>query len=263
VKSRANIPNRDEKKAVSPERRRELQLFQNKIGCKFKNFALLDLALTHRSYSNESVYAETNNERLEFLGDSVLGLIVCEHLYIDFPEKKEGYLAKVKSYVVSEDILAEIALNLDVDKFLLVGRGEECSGGRHKKAILADSMEAIMGAYYLDSGFKAVRVFVRQLLIPEIIKVKENRHKKDYKTLLQEYMQKKYKSYPKYVTVKKSGPDHDRTFWINVEAAGKVFGPGKGKNKKEAEQLVAQIAYDWFQHCGSLKSGDLVTKISK
>ena len=249
MKGKANVPNKNEKRAVTSERKRSLQLFQNKLGIKFKNFSLLDLALTHRSYSNESVYAESNNERMEFLGDSILGLIVCEHLYINFPDQKEGYLAKVKSYVVSEDTLAEIALNLQVDNFLLVGRGEECSGGRHKKAILADSMEAIMGAYYLDSGYKAVSSFIQSLLIPEIIKVKEDRHRKDYKTLLQEFMQKNYKIYPKYTIVKKSGPDHDRTFWINVIVNDKEFGPGKGKNKKEAEQLAAQIAFDWFQHC--------------
>lgn len=244
MKSQAKIPDRSEKKAVTPERRRELQLFQNQLGIKFKNFALLDLALTHRSYSNESVYEESNNERLEFLGDSILGLVVCEHLYHHFPESKEGYLAKVKSHVVSEEILADVALALKVDNFLLIGKGEECSGGRHKKAILADAMEAIMGALFLDSGFKVARAFIRNFMVPQIQMVKENRHRKDFKTMLQEFLQKKFKSYPKYKLVDKSGPDHDRTFWINVEAGGHEYGPGKGKNKKEAEQAAAQLAYE-------------------
>ena len=228
---------------IDQERKKELQLFEKHVGIRFRKLELLNLAFCHRSYANESGSDISNNEKLEFLGDSVLGLVVSEYLYRTLTDKAEGDLARIKSFVVSEDSLAEIAKSIKVDNFILIGKGEEYSGGRSKKAILADCMEAIIGAYYLDSGFKASKAFVLQYLVPEINKVLENRHKKDYKTLLQEYVQKKYKSYPRYSMVKKTGPDHDRTFWIEVSIQGKSYGPGKGKNKKEAEQHAAGIAY--------------------
>lgn len=241
-----------EKKAVSPDRFRELQLFQNNLGIYFKNITLLNLALTHCSFLNEGTVS-LNNERLEFLGDSVLGLIACDFLYLDLPDQKEGYLAKIKSYVVSEDLLAKIAIQFKLDRYLLLGKGEECTGGRLKKTILADAMEAVIGGYYLDSGFKAVESFVKSFLIPEIIMVKENRHHRDYKTLLQEYVQKTYKGYPKYRLVSKTGPDHDRTFLINVDVMEFSFGPGSGKSKKDAEQIAAQIACHYFSEKDSVQ----------
>jgi ribonuclease-3 len=229
---------------VDQERKKELLLFEKHIGIRFRKLELLNLAFCHRSYANESGADISNNEKLEFLGDSVLGLVVSEYLYHTLTDKAEGDLARIKSFVVSEDSLAEIAKSIKVDNFILIGKGEEYSGGRSKKAILADCMEAVIGAFYLDSGFKASRSFVLKYLVPEINKVLENRHKKDYKTLLQEYVQKRYKSYPRYSLVKKTGPDHDRTFWIEVTIQGKSYGPGKGKNKKEAEQHAAGIAYN-------------------
>jgi ribonuclease III len=228
---------------VSSERKRELQLFQKHAGIRFRKLDFLNLAFTHRSFANETGHDIDNNEKLEFLGDSVLGLVVSDYLFCILPEKAEGDMARIKSFVVSEDSLAEIAKGLRVDNFILIGKGEEYSGGRSKKAILADCMEAIIGAYYLDSGFKPSRHFILKHLIPEINKVLENKHRKDYKTLLQELVQKKYKSYPRYSTVKKTGPDHDRTFWIEVKVNGKVLGTGKGKNKKEAERDAAGIAF--------------------
>ncbi|MFP4178470.1 MAG: ribonuclease III [Spirochaetaceae bacterium] len=228
---------------VSAERKKELQLFEKHIGIRFRKLELLNLAFSHRSFANENSGEVDNNEKLEFLGDSVLGLVVSEYLYLTLTDKAEGDLARVKSFVVSEDSLADIAKSIKVDNFILIGKGEEYSGGRSKKAILADCMEAIIGAYYIDSGFKASKNFILKYLIPEINKVLENRHRKDYKTLLQEFVQKKYKSYPRYSLVKKTGPDHDRTFWINVTIDGKDYGPGQGKNKKEAEQNAAGVAY--------------------
>ena len=228
---------------IDQERKKELQLFEKHIGIRFRKLELLNLAFSHRSFANESGGDISNNEKLEFLGDSVLGLVVSEYLYYALSDRAEGDLARVKSFVVSEDSLAEIAKAIKVDNFILIGKGEEYSGGRSKKAILADCMEAIIGAYYVDSGFKPSRAFILKYLISEINKVLENRHKKDYKTLLQEFVQKKYKSYPRYSLVKKTGPDHDRTFWIEVGVEGKTYGPGKGKNKKEAEQHAAGIAY--------------------
>jgi ribonuclease-3 len=229
---------------LRPERKKELQLFERHAGVRFRELEFLNQAFTHRSFANELGESAENNERLEFLGDSVLGLAVSEYLYTSLPDQPEGELARIKSFVVSEASLSEIARKLRVDNYILIGRGEEYSGGRSKKAILADCLEAIIGAYYLDSGFQPSRLFVHRLLIPEINKVLENRHAKDYKTLLQEYVQKRMKTYPRYKVVQKTGPDHDRTFWIEVHVGDRSFGAGKGKNKKEAEQEAARIAYE-------------------
>ena len=229
---------------LRPERKKELQLFERHAGIRFRRPEFLNQAFTHRSFANELGESAENNERLEFLGDSVLGLAVSEYLYMSLPDQPEGELARIKSFVVSEASLSEIARALRVDNYILIGRGEEYSGGRSKKAILADCLEAIIGAYYLDSGFQSSRLFVQRMLIPEINKVLENRHAKDYKTLLQEYVQKRMRTYPKYKVVQKTGPDHDRTFWIEVQVGERSFGAGKGKNKKEAEQEAARIAYE-------------------
>ena len=204
---------------------------------------LLNLALCHRSYANETGAGTENNEKLEFLGDSVLGLVVSEHLFQELPDKNEGDLAKVKSFVVSEDSLSEIARAMKIDNFILIGKGEEFSGGRNKKALLADALEAVTGAYFIDSGFKNCRKFILSYIVDEINKVLENKHKKDYKTLLQEYVQRRFRTYPKYALVQKTGPDHDKTFWIEVKIKDKSYGRGDGKNKKVAEQKAASIAY--------------------
>ncbi|MDC7126149.1 MAG: ribonuclease III [Spirochaetales bacterium] len=230
--------------SVDAARKKELQIFEKHAGIRFRKLEFLNLAFSHRSFSNETASDIDNNEKLEFLGDSVLGLVVSDYLFRIMSERPEGELARIKSFVVSEDSLAAIAKNIKVDNYILIGKGEEYSGGREKKAILADCMEAIFGAYYLDSGFKNAQSFILKYLVPEIEKVLANKHRKDYKTLLQEYVQKKYKSYPKYNLVKKTGPDHDRTFWIEVAIKDMTFGPGTGKNKKEAEQKVAGIAYE-------------------
>jgi len=229
---------------LRPERKKELQLFERHSGIRFRELESLNQAFTHRSFAHESADPDENNERLEFLGDSVLGLVVSEYLYQTLTGQAEGELARIKSFVVSEASLSEIAKRLRVDNFILIGRGEEYSGGRSKKAILADALEAIIGAYFLDSGFLPARKFVRQMLVPEINKVLEDRHAKDYKTLLQEYVQKRLKTYPHYRVVQKTGPDHDRTFWIEVHIGERSFGAGKGKNKKEAEQDAARLAYE-------------------
>lgn len=221
-------------------------LFQNQVGLEFYDMDLLNLAFCHRSYVNESNEDIENNEKLEFLGDSVLGLITSEYLFTNFPEKAEGELARIKSFVVSENTLSKIAKVIKIDNFILIGKGEEYSGGRAKKAILADCMEAMIGAYYLDSGLKNVRDFMIGYLGPEIMCVIEDKHEKDYKTLLQEYIQKNFKTCPKYKMIKKIGPDHDKTFLVEVRIKDSVFGPGEGKNKKAAEQNAACIAYNEY-----------------
>ncbi len=234
---------------MTSERRKELQLFEKNAGIRFRRIDLLNLAFSHRSYANETP-GVLNNEKLEFLGDSVLGLVVSEYLFEQLEDRNEGDLARIKSFVVSEDSLAVIAKELKIDNFILIGKGEEYSGGRSKKAILADCMEAIIGAYFLDTGFKGAKAFVLRYLIPQIDSVLADRHKKDYKTLLQEYVQKRFKSYPKYQLVRKTGPDHDRTFWVEVRINGETCGEGKGKNKKEAEQNAASIAYQKIYKSG-------------
>ncbi|KGE73938.1 ribonuclease III [Spirochaeta lutea] len=229
---------------VTPERRKELTLFEKQSGIRFRRIDLLNLAFCHRSFANETTNAIGNNEKLEFLGDSVLGLVVAEYLFTELHDKSEGDLAKIKSFVVSEVSLADIARDLHIDDYILIGKGEEHSGGRNKRALLADAMEAVIGAYFLDSGFKPAKRFILKYLIPEINKVLQNKHHKDYKTLLQEYVQKEYKTYPKYHLIKKTGPDHAKVFWMEVTVLEKTYGPGQGRNKKEAEQKAARLAYN-------------------
>ena len=230
--------------SVSAERRNELSRFEKDSQIRFRRIDLLNLAFCHRSWANEDTRHAGNNERLEFLGDSVLGLVVAEYLFTNYPDKTEGELAKIKSFVVSEDSLAEIALRLNIPKYLIIGKGEENSGGRQKKALLADALEAVIGAWFTDQGLKEAQAFILQFLIPEIEKVLANKHRKDYKTMLQERVQKTLKTYPRYVMVNKTGPDHAHVFWMEVQVGSDQFGPAEGHNKKEAEQKVACIAYE-------------------
>ena len=197
----------------------------------------------HRSVSNETGN-KANNERLEFLGDSILGAVCATLLYKTYNDKSEGELAKIKSVVVSEDILSGIALGLQIDSMLLLGKGEELSGGRTKKAILADAMEALIGALYIDSGYKAAFDFVSSCITPEISKVTGDNYHKDYKSIFQEYCQRNFRCYPEYRIVKRSGPEHDRTFWIEVSINETVYGTGTGRNKKSAEQEAAKAAWE-------------------
>ena len=224
-------------------RKKDLMVFCKRVDIKFQNLELLEQAFHHRSSVNEGKAAK-NNERLEFLGDSVLGMVTAAYLYKNL-ENPEGDLAKIKSAVVSEKALAPVALNFGIDKLLIMGHGEEKSGGRQKPAILADCMEAIIGAYYLDSGYKSAEKFVLSFIIPAINEVLED-GLKDFKTLLQEKFQKISKKCPVYELIEKTGPDHDQTFVINVHLGDKIFGPAKGKNKREAEMLAAKMALDNF-----------------
>ncbi len=229
---------------LSSPRRSILEDFQKKLHIRFKDILLLDTAFHHRSFSNEIANVTGNNERLEFLGDAVLGLIVANYLYLHLPEENEGELARIKAVVVSEATLSRKALEIGVDSCLSLGKGEEKSGGRSKKAILADALEAVFGALYLDSGIKEVEKLVVNVLKDEIDQVHANLQIKDYKTLLQEFYQKKNKSVPQYKMDKKTGPDHDQTFWVSVSLGSTTYGPACGKSKKEAEQAVARFAWE-------------------
>ena len=232
------------KKNLSPQRIKQLNSFAKGISIKFSNLNLLELAFTHRSVASDGKTSKHhNNERLEFLGDSVLGMATAAYLYEHLMDNPEGDLAKIKSSVVSEQSLAPIALKIGIDKMLILGKGEEKSGGRQKKAILADAVEAVIGAYYLDSGYKAAEKLVLSFMIPAIENYLSDSGTKDFKSMLQEAHQKKYKSCPTYELVKETGPDHDRTFWVSVHLKNATYGPESGKNKKEAEQNVAKKAW--------------------
>jgi ribonuclease-3 len=231
------------KASLDPERKKSLRVFLKSVRIKFKHVELLHQAFIHRSAVNEAGF-KCNNERLEFLGDSVLGVIAASLLYCRLPDKNEGDLAKIKSVVVSEEILSGLALELGIDRLLVLGKGEERTGGRGKKAILADALEALIGAIYLDGGFPAARDFVSARIDPEISRVLENGSPQDYKSLLQEYTQRLYKTCPVYRLVKLTGPEHNKLFFIEVTINGASYGPCTGRNKKSAEQEAAKLAWD-------------------
>jgi ribonuclease-3 len=230
-----------------------LSAFLKAAGFRFRSLELLNLSFTHRSVSNEfpaqhgsggGAGLKLNNERLEFLGDSIVGAVCATLLYRKYAEKSEGELAKIKSVVVSEDILSAVARVLQIDTMLLLGKGEDLSGGRTKKAILADALEALIGALYLDSGYKAAYDFVSRCIGPEIDRVTETGYHRDYKSLLQELCQRCFHACPEYRLIKRSGPEHERLFWTEVQAGGTVYGPGMGRNKKSAEREAARMAWE-------------------
>lgn len=228
---------------LSDERKEELFSFIESLGISFGDYRLLNLAFTHTSYANECRGEVDNNERLEFLGDSVLGMITAEYLFSSFTRFHEGEFSKIKAVVVSEESLSEVALSLHFDRYILVGRGERSQKGTMKKAILADALEAVIAALYLDQGLETAKGFVLSFIPGQVEKMLENKLSyKDYKTELQEYLQKKRGKVPRYVIVSQTGPDHAQTFHVNVEMGTKVFGPGEGRNKKAAEQAAARIA---------------------
>lgn len=202
---------------------------------------LLNEALTHKSYAHETgMLSRRHNEKLEFLGDSVLGLIVSQHVYETYPEVTEGGLSKVKSVIVSAQVLSEKARSIGLGELILLGKGEERSGGRDRLSLLADTFEAVLGAVYLVGGLKPSRDLVLRLLKEDIDHVFTGRLEKDHKTLLQEYFQKTLRRAPSYRVVREWGPDHDRTFEVQCQLNGETLGTGTGRSKKEAEQAAAR-----------------------
>jgi ribonuclease-3 len=206
---------------------------------------LLDRALTHRSYAYEQGGLPTN-ERLEFLGDSVLGVVVTEHLFVSYPDLSEGQLAKLRAAVVNSRALADVARELDLGSVVHLGRGEEATGGRDKSSILADTMEAVIGAVFLQHGIDAARVFVHHLFDALMADVATRGAGLDWKTSLQEAASVAGLGVPSY-EVFDSGPDHAKTFEATVKIDQRSFGPGAGRNKKEAEQNAAAIAFAALQ----------------
>jgi len=214
---------------------------QKRLGITFAKRDLLVTALTHRSVLAE-VEGAMPNERLEFLGDTVLDLIIAEELYKAHPEWPEGELTKAKAAAVGERSLEQVARNWNLGPYIRISRGEESSGGRERRALLADTVEAIIGAYYLDHGLEACRAFVLREMMEIIESVERQEHQFDCKTQLQEVFQARYQAAPTYEIVGKSGPPHDRTFEVTVSFNDQVLGYGKGKSKKEAEQQAADQA---------------------
>jgi ribonuclease-3 len=223
-----------------------VEALQSSLAYWFQNVALLEEALTHKSYVNEQkTAAGPHNERLEFLGDAALSLIISERLASMLPESSEGALSKFKARLVSETVLAEVGRRVKLGSCLRLGRGEELSNGRDKDSLLADALEAVIAAVYLDGGLDATRHVVVRLFAEELAQVATQQHRPgadDYKTQFQEWCQRRFDSLPQYVIVRESGPDHDKVFEVEVTVGGESVGRGVGRSKKEAEQLAARQA---------------------
>lgn len=214
------------------------------LDLEFSDDTLLHTALAHRSWCAENGGAESN-ERLEFLGDAVLGLVVTTHLYATYPDYPEGELAKIRAAVVSTVSLAEVALEIGLGEYLLLGRGEDQSGGRRKRSILADAVEAVIGATYLDMGWSRSVELILSLIGERIVVAAAGPGGHDYKTRLQEHCAHEFDVVPRYV-VADHGPDHDKRFVAQVNVDGKQVGEGEGRSKKQAEQSAAAMALRHF-----------------
>jgi ribonuclease-3 len=213
------------------------------IGYRFQNISLLQNALTHSSYANERWHDSLkSNERLEFLGDSILGMVVAEYLYRNFPDRPEGELTRMRADMVCETSLATVADKIGLGEHLLLGHGEERFGGRKRASILADAVESVIAACFLDGGMDAAKAFVTQFVLTEV-PIKQL-HNADYKTALQELVQQKKDQVLVYALVGESGPDHDKEFRVEVSLNGNVIGAGVGRSKKRAEQDAARNALD-------------------
>jgi len=222
-----------------------LEEFERKIEYFFSDKQLLLLALTHSSYANElKKGSHENNERLEFLGDAVLDMVVSEYMYREFAEMPEGELTKLRAAVVCEGSLSELARRLGVGRCILLGKGEESTGGRSRDSILADAFEAIIGAIAIDGGIEAASKYVMRSMEAQIAHTKNNFRSLDCKTYLQEVIQKVSKVPLKYTIVNEQGPDHNKIFISQVSHDEKILGEGKGKSKKEAEQNAANDALE-------------------
>lgn len=213
------------------------------IGYRFHNISLLQNALAHSSYANERWHNSLmSNERLEFLGDSILGMLVADHLYRNFPNRPEGELTRMRADMVCERALAVVASQIGLGGHMLLGKGEELGGGRNRDSILADAVESVIAACYLDGGMEAAKQFVDRFVLTRVPDTKLNNA--DYKTALQELVQQKRNQTLIYTLVGESGPDHDKHFVVELKLNDKVVGQGTGTSKKRAEQDAAKVAYE-------------------
>ncbi|HEU4387703.1 MAG TPA: ribonuclease III [Blastocatellia bacterium] len=239
---------------ISLEREKMLSEFEQKVGYSFRSRALLDRALTHRSFANERIEEGCqHNESLEFLGDSVLGFVVSAWLLELFPDLSEGKLSKMKAYLVSEPILVELADLLDLGRYILINRGEEKTGGRRKHALLADAYEALIAVLYIDGGIEVAQAFLRRELASRVKALEpDSLIGSDYKSALQELLQANGVGVPEYSLIEALGPDHRRTFRVSLRIAGWVAGSGEGSTIKLAQQEAAR---------GALSSPDILMRV--
>lgn len=222
-----------------------MDVLADRLGVEFRDVRQLEAALKHRSWCSENAGHESN-ERLEFLGDAVLGLVVTTHVFHTYPHFPEGELAKVRAAVVSSASLAEVAVEIELGQHLLLGKGESQSGGREKRSILADAVEAVIGSVYLDGGWQAVQPLVMRLLEDRLRAAAAGPGGHDFKTRLQELSARKFDHAPRY-EIEDHGPDHDKRFIATVYIADVLRGRGEGHSKKQAEQEAARQAWDALQ----------------
>lgn len=229
-----------------PQSVNKINKLEQTLGVTFKDTALLEQALIHDSYVNENAeLAPVSNERIEFLGDAVIGAIVARKLYYDLPDEPEGRLTNLRAALVKRETLARIAKKIDLGSYLYLGKGEEASGGRSKMPNLAGAMEAVIGALFLDRGLKETTRCLLALMKEEYDQLIKTGLSPDYKSQLQELVQHQYQQPPSYHVIESSGPDHDRWFTIEVRIGEQVLGRGSGKSKKNAE---SEAAHDALEH---------------
>jgi ribonuclease-3 len=226
---------------LDEDRLAQLRAFFSQHGLEPRDWALVDKALTHSSHAFEHGFPE-DNERLEFLGDAVLGLLVSLHLYATHRGLNEGELSKQKAQLVSRNVLGRLAYDLNLGSLLRLGRGEEQTGGRHRFSLLGSALEALLGAIYLDLGLEAARTFVAPILLNVHDSITQHEAFQDYKSQLQELVQRRFGCVPRYETIDASGPDHDKVFFVSVVINGEVLGTGKGRRVKSAENRAAKAA---------------------
>ncbi len=231
-------PDQQEHRLISVE------AVQNLIGYHFRDTDILQLALTHRSFAHAADQYHLSNERLEFLGDSVLGLVIAERLYQDYPDLREGELTKRKALLVSETTLADIGIRTGLNRHLLLAPEEDRSGGRVRASIVSDAVESVIGAVVLDGGFDAVRDVVLRLIYTHEPLVTTDSSRQNFKGELLELMQSRGEGMPQYDVVSESGPDHEKVFCVDVLLNGRKIGSGTGHSKKEAEQRAASAALE-------------------
>lgn len=217
--------------------------FEKVINYQFSDKSLMETALSHSSYANESKSVRQSNERLEFLGDSVLSIVVSKYLFNHFSHLPEGELTKIRASLVCEKSLYEFALSIDLGKYLLLGKGEDSSGGRKRPSILADAFEAVIAAIYLDGGMDSAQEFILKFIPKDLDKAKKSSFS-DYKTILQEIIQKNPEERVEYILSGSEGPDHNKIFIVDVKLNSNTIGRGRGRSKKQAEQNAAKEALE-------------------
>jgi ribonuclease III len=244
---RAHVPARDVRVVLDE--------FQERIGLRFRDQVLLRQALTHRSFLGSSGGDPAlSNERIEFLGDAVLELTVIEFLYAAYPDDREGNLTKKKGLLVSREVLAQCAERMRLGDFVLLSEAERDAGGSARASILSDTFEAVIGAIYLDSGLEEARRFALRYLLRHSGAILEDQSLSNHKSLLQEIVQSRFKTHPRYRVVSEVGPDHQKVFSVEVSIRGRLLGRGGGRNKKEAEQAAAKDALNHLPIDGELPS---------